>query len=372
MNFMDDVLKAGKDAGLERSFDAKLYPWSVPGYHPLYSPSCQVIATITFLLVFLLGHYIRPPLRMFLDKVCIHQTDPAKKSAGIQAIDLFISRSKTMLILYNDDYFERLWCTFELAARASENADIVTLPLYRAPAVLAISVGVTLAHVAEYYCIVLYGVDPPPSSFYAVSLFFHVVPFLFMFDCTIRATRQKLRLTQTLRSFKVANTKCFDPKDRVVVERAISAWFSEKKNSTGKAHGESAIDTDAISRFENDVRGGKTHQQIMASIGKQPGLLRMRDLLLAKYMIWVPTAMDFAAFNTEKGFLSALFWNAPLLAYGIMGISLMIQVSSRHTEHWPSWLMDILLLVSSWWSSCPSSLPSSSHSSSFVESRIPF
>ena len=47
-----------------------------------------------------------PPLPkssgFFLDKICINQTDQKRKLAGIQAIDQFILRSKTMLICYND------------------------------------------------------------------------------------------------------------------------------------------------------------------------------------------------------------------------------------------------------------------------------
>ena len=82
----------------------------------IYSPTCQLVATTTFVLVFLFGHWLVRPARLFLDKICIHQCDSEKKCAGIRAVDQFILRSETMLILYNDDYFERLWCCFELAA----------------------------------------------------------------------------------------------------------------------------------------------------------------------------------------------------------------------------------------------------------------
>lgn len=339
MNIFNDVMQAGRDAGFEAQYDPKVYTWWDTKYNPLYSPSCQVVATTVFLLVFLFGHNLRPAKTMFLDKVCIHQTDAKKKAAGIQAIDQFIHRSSTMLIMYNDDYFERLWCCFELAARASENAHIVMLPLWRAPCVLAIAVGFTIAHVAEYYCIVAYGVDPPPPSFYAVSITFHLLPMLFMFDATVRATRQKTKLAQTLRTFKVTNTKCFDPKDRVVVEKAISSWFS----SEGKA--KDGVDAKAIERFELDVREGKTNAMIRASIGNQPGLLRMRELLIANLIVWIPTVCDFAAHNHAPGWIAGLAWNAPLFSVAFMVVTLLCNLVLGCCPRFPSWLLTGLLFV---------------------------
>jgi hypothetical protein len=142
--------------------------------------------------------------------VYIHQT-PQKKAAGIQAIDQFLVRSKKMLICYNDDYFERLWCCFELAARASSGSKIEMLPLWRAPVVLVVLVGFTVAHIAEYIYILHAGTGGSPNGFMVVSTSFHLIPVLFMMKYTVLATRQKLKLTDTLRTFKIANTECFDP-----------------------------------------------------------------------------------------------------------------------------------------------------------------
>ena len=36
--------------------------------------------------------------------------DPVKKAQGIASIDEFIHRSDLMIVLYNNDYLERLWC----------------------------------------------------------------------------------------------------------------------------------------------------------------------------------------------------------------------------------------------------------------------
>jgi len=347
MNVVEDlhagVRVAVKGASFDRSFDPEVYPWSVPGYHPLYAPSCQLAGSGVFLLVFLFGHHLRPPSRMFLDKICIHQTDEDKKAAGIQAIDQFIHRSTSMLIMYHDDYFERLWCCFELAARASEKAHLVMVPLWRAPCFLVIFVGFTIAHIAEYYCIVLYGVDPAPPSFYAVSMSFHLLPFIFMIECTLRAARQKMKLATALASFTVKNTKCFDPNDRLVVERAISNWFAEEGAARATKAG---VDAKAIERFEADVRSGATHRQIKASIGSQPGLVRVHDHLLAGLMVWIPTIFDFTAHNTNnKGYASILIWNAPLFMCGFALTAHLGEAILRRAPRLPTWIVYILLFV---------------------------
>ena len=158
MNVFNDFNEAMAAAGFHPTYDKKVWPWMDPTYKPIYAPSCQLVATSVFVIVLLLGHHLRAPVTMFLDKVCIHQSDPAKKAAGIQAIDQFLVRSKKMLICYNDDYFERLWCCFELAARASSGSQIEMLPLWRAPVVLVALCGFTFSHIAEYIYILLAGV----------------------------------------------------------------------------------------------------------------------------------------------------------------------------------------------------------------------
>merc|ERR1712176_207867 len=58
----------------------------------------------------------QPRTRVFLDKICIHQTDKVKKRLGIDSIGGFLRNSSEMLLLWDSTYFSRLWCTFELAA----------------------------------------------------------------------------------------------------------------------------------------------------------------------------------------------------------------------------------------------------------------
>ncbi|CAK0907867.1 unnamed protein product, partial [Prorocentrum cordatum] len=89
------------------------YPRGLPVCGPCFFAGCVMqIATYVF------GHFIWFGYRktVFLDKCCIHQTDVEKKRRGVEFVGSFVKQSNTMFIPFDDDYFERLWCTYELAA----------------------------------------------------------------------------------------------------------------------------------------------------------------------------------------------------------------------------------------------------------------
>jgi hypothetical protein len=52
---------------------------------------------------------------VFLDKLCIHQTDLEKREKGIRSIGAYLMRSHSLLILWDPSYFTRTWCVFEVA-----------------------------------------------------------------------------------------------------------------------------------------------------------------------------------------------------------------------------------------------------------------
>lgn len=65
-----------------------------------------LVGHATFLIVLLFGHRMPRlvrPRKLFLDKMCIHQTDEVQKRRGILSLWEFLRKSKTMVVLYNDD-----------------------------------------------------------------------------------------------------------------------------------------------------------------------------------------------------------------------------------------------------------------------------
>ena len=83
----------------------------------------------------------RPRTEVFLDRICISQEADLKTQA-IFSLAGMLSRSDTMLILWDPTWTERLWCLFELAAflksKQSQKKVLVVRPTFLGP----ISIGV--------------------------------------------------------------------------------------------------------------------------------------------------------------------------------------------------------------------------------------
>ncbi|CAE7292941.1 unnamed protein product [Symbiodinium sp. CCMP2592] len=112
------------------------------GCHILVVAGVYVPTLLFFLVVFYghrLGSLLHEQPTVWLDKVCIHQTDEAMKAQQVKALPVFVARSREMLVLWSDTYFERLWCNLELATFAKHgHVEKVRFgPLWLAPWLLS-------------------------------------------------------------------------------------------------------------------------------------------------------------------------------------------------------------------------------------------
>eukprot|EP00929_Paragymnodinium_shiwhaense_P119635 TRINITY_DN91533_c0_g1_i1.p1 TRINITY_DN91533_c0_g1~~TRINITY_DN91533_c0_g1_i1.p1 ORF type:complete len:675 (+),score=74.18 TRINITY_DN91533_c0_g1_i1:83-2107(+) len=79
-----------------------------------------LVCPLVYLFVLLFGQRLRgllackKPRYVFLDKLCICQTDEEKKSAGILGLAGFLKASRRLVVLWSPRYFSRLWCTYEV------------------------------------------------------------------------------------------------------------------------------------------------------------------------------------------------------------------------------------------------------------------
>ena len=116
-------------------------PAKLGGNH-LLLPILVHFPIVVFLVVFLFGQYAvhrLRPISVWVDRACIHQTDHDFKHRQIQALPVFVSRSSSMLVLWDDKYFRRLWCQLELATFAKHGGaqEVQFLPLWMAPWLLS-------------------------------------------------------------------------------------------------------------------------------------------------------------------------------------------------------------------------------------------
>ena len=80
---------------------------------PLWLLNVSIVAwpLLVFLAVYFLGH-LRDSRCFWFDRICVDQQNASLKLQTIQAIPGFVAQSKKMLVLWDDTYFERLWCSF--------------------------------------------------------------------------------------------------------------------------------------------------------------------------------------------------------------------------------------------------------------------
>jgi hypothetical protein len=62
------------------------------------------------------GPWFMSGISCWLDKCCIDQTTEASKTAGIAHLGDSLERCSCMIVIFSQQYLERMWCTYELAA----------------------------------------------------------------------------------------------------------------------------------------------------------------------------------------------------------------------------------------------------------------
>jgi hypothetical protein len=218
-----------------------------------------LIACLVFVLVLLLGQLF--PLSSslcFLDKCCIHQLDVLKKKRALQQIGTIISKSDYLLILWQPEYFTRLWCVYELAAfvhaRKGNGERVLLRPLKLLVFVVVLClfhgvVGIAsisllpLTVAAEWHVNWILQVVPPQSQYSYLWLAFfigfflvYLLPSAFVWKFCKWHMRDRRALIQQLLEFRVATAECHEAKDKEFIEGDIVLWFGSKQSFEEYVH----------------------------------------------------------------------------------------------------------------------------------------
>lgn len=220
----------------------------------------HLVGVVIFFLVLFNLHLVWTSLNMlnravFLDKVCIHQTDLTKKVNGIKSIGAILDRTKTLLIAWDRSYFQRLWCAYEVCTYTYANPDgnIEILPIQLAPFMLAMIVFSFLAQLVTNSMHMVFG---RTSHAFTVSAVVQGIA-LFVFSPSVRRYMRDLELIdEQISKFSIRESLCYCctnnhvspetghimPCDRSLVYASIAHW-----------HG-SGDEDEALNAFDKNIQ----------------------------------------------------------------------------------------------------------------------
>ncbi|CAE7399932.1 unnamed protein product [Symbiodinium pilosum] len=201
-----------------------------------YGSAFLCTVTGTFFAVLTLFAW-RSRTKVFLDVCCIDQVNNKNKQEGILSLGGILSSCKTLLILWDETYIERLWCVFEIAAFAHRSGNPCTAikPTLLGKAALTV-------YAATPAMGLLWLETMHMRKYGEISLYVMLGAFVVYFYAGVASFRSYHYSIETLRkqlqNFRLADTKCNCctlghvapdgrelPCDRQVVERCICNWF---------------------------------------------------------------------------------------------------------------------------------------------------
>ena len=202
------------------------------GYRPnLHNLGLAMVLAVP-LVVFFVGHNLpcASPKTVFLDRLCISQTDAQLRHEGILSIGCILQRSSSLCVLWSRDYFERLWCVYEIATflcRCDQKED-------RAPARIEIVfptqgiilVTVLLAYILNFVIMAVTACFTNSLGCSPLEIAVNQTALVFELPCVIALgmlhfARERLLIQRQLRDFDIRRVKCTDPDDRPLVEANI-------------------------------------------------------------------------------------------------------------------------------------------------------
>jgi len=219
----------------QRGFDPSAC-WDFPYMHHLL----VWFPIAVFFVIYLFGQELtghRFGKAMWLDKLCIHQTRDDIKLLGVKALDEFVAKSERLLILWDEQYFERLWCILELAvfAHVKQGADqIIFQPLWLSPWLLT-TIALDLLSNIFFVKLIWLATDPfhlgPDLNLIVgvgLNLFLAYLPIVVP---TVISFRQRVAshmcLVEQLGTFSAKDAQCSFESDRSVVEAKVKQFYGD-------------------------------------------------------------------------------------------------------------------------------------------------
>lgn len=262
---------------------------------------CQLVGLLAFLATLMGWHEVAPLLgfrgpTVFLDRVCVHQTDRDLKRRGIESLPALIAESTSLLVLYTDVYLKKVWTIYEVATF------LLLFPLGRLdiqPLIFPIVVlsGLVLACAGRVlWLLVVAPLDGPTVGQLGEPVnacvrlairWLMYLPLAIVYGGIQRWwARERHNMEARARAFSIRSATCLREEDRIVVERNMAIFavhFDVVPSGSQKG--------DALSAFDGLVQRDLP-RALRASLGRV-GLPYAHAVAI--FVIFVPYAMDLVA-----------------------------------------------------------------------------
>jgi hypothetical protein len=284
----------------------------------------------------------------FLDKCCIHQTDEVKKAVGIKQLGAFLRYSERMVVLWQPNYFTRLWCVYELAAfmhiSGGDCRRVSFLPLKMSVFAVALSLFHSVATLC--FCVLLpwttlhpeharWVAEAVPEAaqypylllvFFGLGLSLYALtsPFFWIF-CKWHM-RDRKELLQQVRSFEFDQAECREESDRKFVRGQIEHWFGEV------AQFEHYVRTAVAERVEEMLHDQGPVPYDVVTVGALSHVLMTMTIIINAVQDGIPNLVnmcillagicfftDAIALRLVMGLADTTFGDAPASGHSLLG-----------------------------------------------------
>ena len=201
-----------------------------------YSGWLKLFPIGVFVTTYLFGHFINKKTFWF-DRISVDQGNLLLKSQTISEIPTFVARSSTLMVLWDDTLFARLWCNFELAVRAkvAQNNSIQIVPSWM-PVWTLVWFSVNgcmcfafavppLAHPGETESRLLTVVSYVET--WTIPVYMYFLMALVVSSAGFDKLKRHKSMLDRIASFDIRNAKCALETDRIVIEEQVFRLFDE-------------------------------------------------------------------------------------------------------------------------------------------------
>ena len=191
---------------------------------------------------------------LFLDIACICQNNVVRKARGIASLGALLDRSETMLVLLDETYFTRLWCTFEIACFA-KRAGAHRLKIIPVQQTL-VEFAATMMWILVHFVIALLfffssSVRNREEMRSMIALIFMAIlaPLQTIVLQAMLAGQRSAAALGKLKTFRLDQCECYSDRDALL--RLIAKWYEDPASAHLPEETQRAI---GWHRFENYVR----------------------------------------------------------------------------------------------------------------------